>query len=115
MTHHRSRGIDHLRPSRLLTLALAIGGTSALQAQGVRPPPFDIDRAYLVEPSPFAPFYVTETQPLREALRGRLVREETPILVFERAGRRLALSTEQMTYHHVAQGELAGEPWLVSF
>jgi hypothetical protein len=28
---------------------------------------------------------------------------------------RLALVTDQMAYHHVAQGEIAGEPWMVSF
>jgi hypothetical protein len=28
---------------------------------------------------------------------------------------RVALVTDQMAYHHVAQGEIAGEPWMVSF
>jgi hypothetical protein len=27
----------------------------------------------------------------------------------------LALLTQQMSYHHLAQGEMAGEPWMVSF
>jgi hypothetical protein len=28
---------------------------------------------------------------------------------------RLAFLTDQMAYHHVAQGEMNGEPWMVSF
>ena len=36
-------------------------------------------------------------------------------MVMVRGGQHLALSTMQMSYHHVAQGELAGEPWMVSF
>ncbi|MFQ6046263.1 MAG: hypothetical protein ACE5PT_07885 [Gemmatimonadales bacterium] len=101
------------RGAPLLALCLGLP-VSTLDAQQA-PPTFDIDRAYLVEPTPFEPFYVTATRPLREALREGLVHEETPILVFEREAGRLALSTEQMSYHHVAQGDMAGEPWLVSF
>ena len=28
---------------------------------------------------------------------------------------RLAFVMDQLAYHHVAQGELRGEPWMVSF
>jgi len=35
--------------------------------------------------------------------------------VMDVAGQKLALVTRQMAYHHVAQGELAGEPWMVTF
>jgi hypothetical protein len=37
------------------------------------------------------------------------------LLVFERGGERRGLLLPQMVYHHVAQGELAGEPYLVTF
>ncbi len=37
------------------------------------------------------------------------------LLVIERKGERRAFSMQEMAYHHVAQGELAGEPYLVSF
>lgn len=37
------------------------------------------------------------------------------LLVFERGGRKMALDARQMTYHHVAQGELSGEPYVVTF
>ena len=78
-------------------------------------PGFDVNRAMLRDGSRFTPFLVEESQLLREALEEGLVDDDTPILVVERGGQRLALMTREMTFHHVAQGELAGEPWMVSF
>jgi len=37
------------------------------------------------------------------------------IIVFERGGESRALDMREMAYHHVAQGTLAGQPYLVSF
>ena len=37
------------------------------------------------------------------------------LLVFERGNERRTLLVTEMSYHHIAQGELAGEPYLVSF
>lgn len=37
------------------------------------------------------------------------------LIVFERGGMKRALLAREMAYHHVAQGELAGEPYLISF
>ena len=37
------------------------------------------------------------------------------LIVFERDGMKRALLAPEMAYHHVAQGELAGEPYLISF
>lgn len=37
------------------------------------------------------------------------------LMVFERQGKRRALLVQEMGYHHLAQGELAGEPYIVSF
>ena len=37
------------------------------------------------------------------------------LVVVERGGQRLALLVRQLTYHHVAQGRLGGEPYVVSF
>ena len=37
------------------------------------------------------------------------------LIVFERGGVERGLILRQMSYHHVAQGELAGEPYLVTF
>ena len=52
---------------------------------------------------------------VQEALASGDVREDTPVLVMEGATGVLALLTRQMCYHHLAQGEMAGEPWMVSF
>lgn len=40
---------------------------------------------------------------------------DVELIVFERRGDRRALLAREMAYHHVAQGVLAGEPYLVSF
>jgi len=65
----------------------------------------------------FIPFEVTRTAPLADALERRVVRRDQPVLVLEPGESRppLVFVTSQMTYHHVAQGELAGEPYAVTF
>ncbi len=37
------------------------------------------------------------------------------LLTFQRENKYRALIAREMAYHHVAQGELAGQPYLVSF
>ena len=76
---------------------------------------FDITRARLGAGSRFEPFRVSETQSLSDALAAGIVEFDTRLLVMEHAAGRLALLTDQMAYHHVAQGDIAGEPWMVSF
>ncbi len=78
-------------------------------------PDFDVNRATLSDKDDFQPFYAKTTRPLREALASGNVHEDTPILLMEGNREALALLTQQMCYHHVAQGEMAGEPWMVSF
>jgi len=75
----------------------------------------DITRAVLKDKDLFPPFDVGEMFPLRKALTHGDVHEETPVLLIEGEAGSLALLTQQMTYHHVAQGEMAGWPWMVSF
>ncbi len=41
--------------------------------------------------------------------------DDEELLVFRRGDQHRALIMRQMVYHHVAQGELAGEPYLVTF
>ena len=73
---------------------------------------FDPDRAILKGSDMFKRFNVTGNGvPLTEAD----LNPKEELLVFERAGERRALLQKHMVYHHVAQGELAGEPYLVSF
>ncbi len=78
-------------------------------------PEFDASRATLGDKDAFEPFHVKATRSLQEALASGDVREDTPVLVMEGAAGALALLTRQMCYHHLAQGEMAGEPWMVSF
>ena len=40
---------------------------------------------------------------------------DTELIIFSRRGAFRALIAREIAYHHVAQGELAGEPYLVSF
>ena len=50
-----------------------------------------------------------------EPLRALDLAPDDELLVFERGGERRGLILPQMVYHHIAQGELAGEPYLVTF
>jgi hypothetical protein len=77
---------------------------------------FDIERAYLHDGTMFKPFLVEETHSLAEVLNQEAIDPETSVLVMEHpdAGR-LALITAQMAYHHVAQGQIDGNPWMVDF
>ena len=104
---------------------LTLTGVSPLGAQqwtAIEPDPdmparegFDIHRAiFWAEPN-FVPLRYPEWHPLEEALHRGAVEYGTPVVVFEAGGRTLVLVTSQMAYHHVAQGEVAGEPWMVSF
>ena len=75
---------------------------------------FDSSRANLRDKEIFPPLYVEETVPLSESLKRGDVRDDTHLMVIERKTRMLALLTKQMIYYHVAQGEIEGEPWMVS-
>lgn len=93
---------------------LIVGGVAA-QATPRMIPGFDPGRAMLNDTPFFDAFKVRTLEPLAAALRANKVEKETPVLALVRGGRHLALLTMQMSYHHVAQGEMAGEPWMVSF
>lgn len=113
--------------SRLTTLvalplaALSLAGEAAAQEDPQEDVPmvegFDPGRAMLNDSRFFDPFRPEPDQlePLADALADGRVEEETPVLVLSRGDADLALLTMQMTYHHVAQGELDGEPWMVTF
>ena len=82
---------------------------------GPAKPGFDITRFNNAGNGAFETFYVTETQLLRDALTGGTVADDTRLLVTDTADGRLALLTEQMAFHHIAQGRAGGRDWLVSF
>ena len=98
-------------PGSLATLALLFT-TSAVAAQEVD---FDIDVARIGVGGRFQPFVVENLEPLADALKAGRVQNDTRLLVSQHPAGRVALLTDQMTYHHVAQGSIAGEPWMVSF
>ncbi|MCZ0938074.1 MAG: hypothetical protein OXJ55_05535 [Caldilineaceae bacterium] len=76
---------------------------------------FDAKRAILSKRDMFRPLAVGRTEGLADALSGKKVRAETPVLVLVREGEALALLTSEMIFHHVAQGEWNGTPFLATF
>ncbi len=73
---------------------------------------FDAKRALLRKPDLFRRFL---PGPSEVFLSDTELADDEVVLVFERGGQRRGLSARQMSYHHVAQGELAGEPYVVTF
>ena len=116
--------------SRFLKLLLAVtaasqAGTAVAQPgflskpvdlpDGPAAPGFDLDRFSNAGNGAFETFYVEEPEPLRQALEdGRLV-AGTRMLVLETGGGNLALVTDQMAFHHLAQGTSEGKHWLATF
>ena len=112
--------------ARPATLALSAALLMAAEAQAQRfvavpPPPnqpmvedFDPERPIFSAPPHFTHFRNPEWRQLDYGL-GADIEEDTPVLVFEAGGETLVLVSSQMSYHHVAQGEMAGEAWMVTF
>ncbi len=75
---------------------------------------FDPDRAHLNGPEAngFRRFRVPNTF---TALEESGLKPRDALLIVSRGGEELALSVRQMTYHHVAQGILDGEHFVVTF
>ncbi len=60
----------------------------------------------------FEPFrFPKQSIPLAKAR----LKADTELILVERGGNYYAFLAREMAHHHVAQGELAGEPYLVSF
>lgn len=76
---------------------------------------FDPALADIKEHPAFEPFQVHHWISLQEAIEKGKVAENEPVLFAEVAGKPLTLLTRQMTYHHVAQGTIGENPWMVSF
>ncbi len=73
---------------------------------------FDASRATLKGPDMFSRF---RTPNNGASLANAGLNPDEQLIVFERAKEKRALVLHQMAYHHVAQGELAGEPYLITF
>jgi hypothetical protein len=76
---------------------------------------FDTDRAIFWSRPNFTPLRDPEWQSLRGARRAGDISDETTVLTFDMRGKTLVLVSSQMAYHHVAQGDMEGEPWMVTF
>lgn len=76
---------------------------------------FDPSRAHLSTEDLFKPFAVEKTIALKDAMNSKRVKPDTELLLLNHPDTPIALIKLDMAYHHVAQGEIAGEPWLVSF
>lgn len=114
-------GLGALGAALVVAAALA-PGVSAQMAPQVQADPdtpikegFDTGRAIFWAHPNFQPLQNPEWEPIREALRRGDIEDETTVLKFRAGGRTLVLVSSQMTYHHVAQGVMAGEPWMVTF
>jgi hypothetical protein len=64
-------------------------------------------KSFLFEPFRFPKHSIRLDQTSLEA--------DTELIVVERGRLHRAFLAREMAYHHVVQGELAGEPYLVSF
>jgi hypothetical protein len=82
---------------------------------GPAKPGFDISRFSNAGNGWFETFYVKQTELLRDALKAGKVAEDTRLLVTDVTGGKLALITDQMGFHHLAQGTAGGKDWLVTF
>jgi len=78
-------------------------------------PGFDISRLWWGAHGMLDPFKVTQTRPVRDALDKGVIAVDTDVLVTDSPDGPLALLTEQMAYHHIAQGGTRGRDWLVTF
>jgi hypothetical protein len=76
---------------------------------------FDLSRAQLWKKDRFQRFVVKGSELLSIAVKEKKIGEDDQILIVERNGERLAFAIFQIAYHHVAQGELTGHPYLVNF
>ena len=123
-----SSSLNVLRPpigtvTAITMLILSFGAPLAAQFSALVPADpnmpvkdgFDTGRAiFWAEPN-FTPLRDPEWQSLQDVRRAGRVTDETTVLAFDVGGEKLVLVSVQMAYHHVAQGEMEGEPWMVTF
>lgn len=100
-----------------IALAACTGALSGplAHAQATSAETFDISRFSNAGEGWFETFYVEETYALRDALAAGTVHAGTSVLVTETAEGPLALVTDQMAYHHIAEGSVGGKDWMATF
>jgi hypothetical protein len=122
ITDHRGFEMRTIDVLALAGVALLPTSINAQTFTSVEPDPnalrkegFDIDRVLLWKTRNFDPLRDPQWQSMRDVRRAGAIDDDTPVLVFEAGGETLVLVSSQMSYHHVAQGEISGEPWMVTF
>jgi hypothetical protein len=112
-THRSARFVTQAA----ITLAACICALSGplVHAQATSAESFDISRFSNAGEGWFETFYVEETYPLRDTLAAGAVHADTSVLVTETADGPLALVTDQMAYHHIAEGSVGGKDWMATF
>ncbi len=76
---------------------------------------FDVSKAKLSNKAEFKPFQVDSFIENKTLIEKGLIKQDEGILVFEYNKKHYGLLTKQMTYHHVANGDIDGEPFMISF
>jgi hypothetical protein len=71
----------------------------------------DYSKAVAKKDWQFTPFLPKNPVPLKKAG----LRPDEDLLILDKGVRRYAFLLRHMTYHHIAQGKLAGQPYMVSF
>ena len=113
-----------IAPSVLVAAFLLPPGTSLAQPRenlpvdlpdGPAAPGFDIARFSNAGNGWFETFFVERSEPLREALGNGRLTTDTRMLVMEVEAGNLAFVTDQMAYHHLAQGTTDSKHWLATF
>jgi hypothetical protein len=109
--------------SLLLVMALGAADATIVFAQGNAPAQlpngpaksgFDITR-FSSNGGIFKTFDVEQSEPLQKVLQEGRVADDTPVLVTATAAGNLALLTDQMVFHHLAQGRAGGKDWMAAF
>ena len=114
-TELRPCGQPIITVARIGIISLLALATPALQAQFASAENFDIERFSDYGAGWFETFYVDETQSLQSALDEGNVAEDSAVLVTETADGQLALLTDQMAFHHIAEGTVNGKDWMATF
>lgn len=78
-------------------------------------PAFDPDRAIIFDHAWFPTLQVTTTRPLTEALAAGQVDAAARVLVMTLPSATLVFDLVHIVYHHLAEGEHDGQPWVASF
>lgn len=121
-TYNSARGAKSLR-LLLMVAILGVASESLAFPQTNKPgqlpdgpakPGFDI-RRFSLNGGLFKTFDVERTESLQKVLRDGRVAEDTPVLVTATAAGNLALLTDQMVFHHLAQGRAGGKDWMAAF